>query len=199
MNPEEENLYKPDSSSTATAVAEPPPAPAPQAPPAPIPQAPPAAPPAGGSTVTWTTAEYFHHEHGSGWYALLFVAIIALTGVVYLLTKDYFASGTIVVVGAIVGVFAARKPGQINCELSNSGLRIGKKMYNFNQFKSFSVIRATESSSISLLPLKKFMPPVNVYFGAAEEEKITDILGQNLPYEERQQAGIDRLSNRLKF
>lgn len=203
MNPEEGNLYRPDSSSTATAVAEPPPAPVAQAPPAPAPQAPPdsppAIPPAGGSTVTWTTAEYYHHERGSGWYALLFIAIIALTGVVYLLTKDYFASGTILVVGAIVGVFAARKPGQVNCELSNTGLRIGEKMYNYTQFKSFSIIRAAESGSLSLLPIKKFMPAVNVYFGPADEEKITDVLGQHLPYEERQQAGIDRLSHRLKF
>ena len=197
---EEENLYKPDSSSTATAVAEPPPAPtAPQAPPTPVPQAPPAAPPSDNSTVTWTTAEYFHHEHGVGWFALLFVAIITLTGVVYLLTRDYFASGTILVVGAIVGIFATRKPGQVTCELSNSGLRIGEKLYNYSQFKSFSIIRATESSSISLLPLKKFMPPVNVYFGAADEEKITDVLGRHLPYEQRKQAGIDRLSNKLKF
>jgi len=130
---------------------------------------------------------------------ILLMVIIALTGLVYLLTKDYFASGTILVVGAIVGVFATRKPGQVNCELSDTGLRIGEKMYGYNQFKSFSIIRSAESNSFSLLPLKKFMPPVNVYFGPAEEEKITDILGQHLPYEERKQAGIDRLSSRLKF
>jgi len=195
MKPDGDDLYQPESSATATAVAEPPPAPVE----APISNSAPAQPPVDGGTITWTASEYIHHDRGAGWYGALFLGTIALAGGVYLLTKDYFATGAIVVVGAIVGAFAGRKPSQVTYELSSSGLRVGQKMYAYGLFKSFSIIRSGQASSISLLPLKRLMPPVDAYFGPADEEKITDVLGQHLPFEERKQAGIDRLSYKLRF
>ncbi|OGL34772.1 hypothetical protein A3F38_00995 [Candidatus Saccharibacteria bacterium RIFCSPHIGHO2_12_FULL_48_21] len=193
MNPEGEDFYKPGG---LTAVAEPPPAPAPPA----APNQPAAAPPTGDKdSITWTASEYYHHERGGSWYALLLVAMVVLAGATYLLTKDYFATGTIVLVGAIVGVFAGRKPKEVPYELSSSGLRVGDKLHLYSAFKSFSIIHGEGENSISLLPLKKFMPPVDAFFGAADEEKIIDILGQHLPYEERKVSGVDRLSHKLKF
>ena len=190
MNPEGEDFYKKDGAGTA--VAEPPltPSASPAAPPA---------PPSGGDSITWTATEYAHHDRGASWYLLLFLGTIGLAAAVYFLTKDYFAAGAIVVVGAIVGAFAVRKPGQVTYELSDSGLRVGQKLYSLSQFKSFSVTHDGAANSISLLPLKKFMPPVDAYFGPADEEKITDLLGKYLPYEQRKAAGIDRLSRKLKF
>lgn len=191
MNPDNDDLYKP--TGVATAVAEPPPAASAPAP------APTAAPPAGGGSVTWTASEYIHHERGASWYALLLVGTAVLAAGIYFLTKDYFATGAIAVVGILVGVFAGRKPRQITYQLTSSGLKIGEKLYGYGLFKSFSIIRGSEASSVSLMPLKKFMPPVDAFFGAADEEKIIDLIGQHLPYEERQQAGIDRLSHKLRF
>ncbi len=157
------------------------------------------APPAGSDSISWTAAEYTHHHKSPGWFAALFAATAVLAAATYFITKDYFATGTIVVLGIIVGSFGARKPRDVSYELSGSGFRVGQKLYTFNQFKSFSIIRGSHGSSISLLPLKKLMPPVEADFGPADEEKIMDIIGQHLPYEERKQAGIDRLSAKLKF
>ena len=191
MNPEGQDFYKPGGG--ATAVADQPPTPAPSA------GTPSQPPPADNSGLTWTATEYTHHDRGASWYAMLAGGTILLAAAVYFLTKDYFATGTIAVVGIIVGVFAARKPGQMTYELSDAGLRVGQKLYRYGQFKSFAIIRTNEASSISLLPLKKLMPPVEAFFGAADEEKMVDIIGRHLPYEERKQTGIDRLSHRLKF
>jgi hypothetical protein len=190
MNPEGEDFYHKESAGTA--VAEPPPAPAA------VPTAPPTGP-AGGGSITWAATEYTHHDRGASWYALLFLGTVGLAAAVYFLTKDYFATGSIVVLGIIVGAFAVRKPGQITYELSDSGLRVGQKLYSFNQFKSFSITHDGVANSVSLLPLKKFMPPVDAYFGPGDEEKITDLLGKHLPYEQRKAPGIDRLSRKLKF
>ncbi len=49
------------------------------------------------------------------------------------------------------------------------------------------------------MPLKKLMLPVAAYFGPGDEERIMDIIGQHLPYEERQMDPIDRLSRKLRF
>ncbi|MEX1995414.1 MAG: hypothetical protein WD887_01405 [Candidatus Saccharimonadales bacterium] len=151
------------------------------------------------TSISWSASEYIDHTRGAGWYGLLVLATAALTAGIYFITRDYFASGTIPIIGVVVGVFASRKPRQLSYELSESGFRVGQKTYPYNQFKSFSIIRDGALLSINLLPIKRFMVPVSAYFDAADEEKITDTIGVHLPYEERSMDGVDRLSRRLKF
>jgi hypothetical protein len=160
-----------------------------------------APPPSGGSrgTVSWTASEYIEHHHGPGWYMALLWATGAATAGVYFLTKEYFATGVIAVVGIIVAVFASRKPQQIKYELSDSGLRVGQKLYNYNLFKSFSVVKEGGFSSLNLSPLKRFMPPVSAHFETKDEEKIISAISDFLPYEQHKVDQIDRLSRKLRL
>lgn len=155
--------------------------------------------PAAKDSVSWTASEYIDHTHGASWYAVLLLATVGIAATIYFLTKDYFASGVTVVVGAIVGVFASRKPRQITYEISSSGIKVGEKMYSFSQFKSFTVLREGILTSVNLMPLKKFMPPISAYFEPKDEERITNALGNYLPYEERKMDSVDRLTRRLRL
>jgi hypothetical protein len=147
--------------------------------------------------VSWQAAEFIEHEHNSGWYTALFVGTILLAVLVYLTTKDYFATGTIVAVGIIVAIYAGHKPGQAQYEITDSGLIVNGKNYPFSSFKSFTLLKEGELSSVNLFPLKRFMPPVSAYFEPKDESKIVDAIGNHLPYEERKMDSIDRLSRRL--
>ena len=129
----------------------------------------------------------------------MLLVIAALGGVMYLVSKDYFAIATIVIIGLVVGFVAGRKPQQVAYELSASGLRVGPKLYPHGIFKSFAIVMDGALNSILLVPVKRFMPPVSVYYAAADEEKIVDILGNYLPYEDRGLDAIDRLTRRLHF
>ncbi|HEY5550151.1 MAG TPA: hypothetical protein VIK37_03080 [Candidatus Saccharimonadales bacterium] len=187
MNQDGQDFYKPEG---ATAVAD---APAPQ-PAAGIPTKPPT-----DRAFNWTASDFIDHNRGGSWYLLLFLGTAALTVGTYFLTKEYIAVGTIVAVGVIVAIYARQKPKQVTYELSSSGLRIGEKLYAYSLFKSFSLINDGLLNSVQLMPLKKLMPPISAYYQAADEEKITDILGQHLPIEEAKPSGIDRLSRRLRL
>lgn len=151
------------------------------------------------SSFGWTAPEYFEHNRSPMWYPVLFLLTAGIAGVVYLLTKDYFATGTIVVLGVIVAFAAGRKPKEFSCQVSSGGITIGPKTYQFGQFRSFGVIRESQIPSLELIPTKKFMPAVAVHFNAQDEAKITAIVGNYLPYEERKMAGIDKLAHRLGF
>lgn len=188
MNPEGEDFYKP---SGGTAVAD---APSPQS----VPSGAPASPPS-GNTFTWTASEYIEHHRGGSWYLLLALATAVLAAGIYFLTKEYFTAAIILVVGLIVGIYARQKPKQVTYELTSTGLRIGEKLYTYGLFKSFSTINEDGVNSVLLTPLKKFMPPVSAYYSAADEEKITDILGEHLPYEDAKPDNISRLSRRLRL
>ncbi|MBI2589017.1 hypothetical protein HYW35_02330 [Candidatus Saccharibacteria bacterium] len=149
--------------------------------------------------VSWTASEYIDHSRGPVWYILLSFITVLLAAAVYFLTKDRFATGLVAVVGIIVAVYSLKKPQQLTYELSESGLRAGEKVYTYRLFKSFAIIHEGALSSITFLPIKKFMPPLSIFFDAADEEKIVKILGQHLPYEQRGLDSMDRLTRRLRF
>src|SRR5438067_766422 len=85
--------------------------------------------------VIWTASEYIDHQRGASWYLLLVMGTAVLAALVYLLTKDYFATGIIIVVGLILGSVAHWKPRQVNYELSSSGFQADEKFYPFSLFK----------------------------------------------------------------
>ncbi len=151
------------------------------------------------STISWTASEYIDHSRGATWYLALTGGTIILSALVYLITKDYFATGVILMMGVIVGVFSRQKPKQMTYELSNSGLKAGGKTYPFSLFKSFALIREGALSSINLIPIKRFMPPLSIYFDPGDEQKIVSLLGSHLPLEEGGLDAIERLSRRLRF
>lgn len=182
--------YKPPG---ATAVAEPPPAPA-AAPPA----APPAQPPKGGS-VSWTASEYIDHDRGADWYLMLAGGTLVLAGLVYLISRDIISTSVVGIIGLLAGLLARRKPSQVAYELDDAGLRIGQKNYPYSLFKSFSITHDEALPSINLEPMKRFMPPVTIYFAGQDEEQITSALGAHLPYQDHKPDRIEQLSKRLRF
>src|SRR3989344_3506321 len=151
------------------------------------------------TTVTWTASEYINHAKGPAWYLVLIAGTILLAVGIYFITKDYFASGAIAIVGMIVGVFSTHKPNQVSYELSSSGLKAGEKVYPLSLFRSFALIREGVLSSINLIPIKRFMPPLSIYFDPSDEQKIISVLGEHLPLEEGGLDPIERLSRRLRF
>jgi hypothetical protein len=152
-----------------------------------------------GQTISWSASEYIEHQRGGSWYLLLIIGTAALSAILYLWTKDYFATGSIIIVGVVLGSVARWKPKQIDYELSSSGLQAGEKFYPLNQFKTFSIVHEGQLSSLVLNPLKRFMPPVSVFFDVNDEEKIMDVIGDHLPMEKGSTDRIDRLSRRLRF
>lgn len=149
--------------------------------------------------ISWTASEYIEHQRGASWYLALVGVTAAIAAGTYFATKEYFATGTIVVVGIIVATFVGHKPRQITYELSNSGLKAGNKTYNYSAFKSFAIISDGALSSLNLYPLKRFVPPISAYFEAKDQNRILGIIGERLPLEERGADRLENLSRRLKL
>lgn len=185
--------YKPNGDST--------PPPAPQQQFTPQPEQQPAAPVARQTenSVSWSASEFVAHQKTGGWYVMLLLAGIVVAGLVYLLTRDFVSAGTIVVVGVILGVFAARKPRTLQYQLDSRGIHIGNKSYPYSDFKSFSMIDEGPFNSIALTPLKRFMPNISIYFEPNDEEHITRVLSSYLPFEEGKKDAIDKLMHKIRF
>ena len=153
----------------------------------------------GDKPVSWTASEYIDHDNGLSWYGLLLLTTVAVATAIYFLTKDYWATGTILILGIIVGIAAARRPEQIVYELSSTGIKIGEKFYSFRSYRSFYIVKEGALHSISLMPLKKFTPALSIYFDPADEDKIIKKLSDRLPFEEHKMDAVEKISRRLRF
>jgi hypothetical protein len=149
--------------------------------------------------VTWSASEYIARHKGSKWYLILIVGTAILATLIYLLFRDFITVVAIVFAVILFGVSAGRKPRILTYRLNTSGLTIGQKFYPYPTFKSFSVIEEGPFSSISLWPLRRFMPPISIYYEPADEEQIVAILARHLPVENRQPDAVDHLMRSIRF
>jgi hypothetical protein len=149
--------------------------------------------------VSWSASEYIAHEKAPSWYAGVFAAAVALVAVIYLITRDTFASITVFIASIILLIYAGRKPRIKNYTVSENGISVGEKTFSYGEFRSFSVVSEDAINSIWLKPLKRFAPVVVMYFSPEDEQKIIDTLANFLPHEDRELDVIDRFSKRIRF
>jgi hypothetical protein len=151
-------------------------------------------------SIEWTASEYLANPKNSGWYGLLAAGSISLAVIVWFMTGGDIASTVVIcIVALVVGVFAARQPQTLTYRIDNRGLTIGEKFYPYEGFKSFSVANEHPIGYISLMPLKRFMPPLTIHYVPDDEDRISEVLSAYLPYEEHKPDMVDNFTRRLRF
>lgn len=149
--------------------------------------------------ISWTASEFIANQKNAGWYMILAASAAVIGGLVYLLTRDVISAVMVLVALGVIAFLASRQPRTMSYQLNNYGLQIGTRAYPYQEFKSFSVVEEGAVSSIVLMPMKRFMPMLNVYFDPADEERITDMLNDYLPYVETKLDVVERLMRRIRF
>jgi len=149
--------------------------------------------------VQWTASEFIEHSKNLTWYLLLAVGTVVFAAGLYLLTKDKVAAGVVVIVALTFGILANHKPRELAYAVDETGVHIGEKTYPYASFKSFAIVQENAIESIWLMPLKRFMPILTIYFDPNDEEKITDVLGAFLPLENHELDPVDKLLHKIRF
>lgn len=155
--------------------------------------------PASIKPVNWTASEFIDHEKNSSWFMGLAGLTAVAVGIIFLITKDLVTAVVIIIAAALFGVTAKRKPRTLEYQIDNVGVVIDGKQFPYDVFKSFSVLAEGAFNSIQLMPLKRFMPPISLYFPPENEQQIVTTLGSYLPHEDRTHDPIDRLMRRVRF
>lgn len=152
-----------------------------------------------GQAISWSASEYVAHQKTVGWYLLLVVAGFVLAVIVYLIMRDLVSATVIVLATILFAVYGARKPRVLQYRLDDKGITIGNSQFFYTQFRSFSVGRDGAFSSISLMPLKRFMPIMSMHFDPKDEDRIVTTLADRLPMEPSYKDPIDKLLQRIRF
>ncbi|MBP9738236.1 hypothetical protein KBD20_00960 [Candidatus Saccharibacteria bacterium] len=150
-------------------------------------------------TIQWQASEFVDHEKNNSWFVILAVGAFFMCGLVYLITRSVFSTFVVLVAVLAFGVTAKQKPRTMQYSLLPTGIQVGDKRYRYNDFRSFSLTREGALWSISLIPIKRFMPLLTIYFDPNDGEKIFDVLASQMPHEERKLDTVDQLMKRIRF
>ena len=149
-------------------------------------------------TVNWDAREYIPREKNTGWYVGLVIVCLVLVGVAIWLSWWTFAI-LVVLSGVALVVYSVRPPRVLHYSLGNKGLSEGNKLYNYEDYKAFGVLRENEHFAIILTPRKRFSPGVKVYFPEEHGEAIVDAFGARLPMEEVKLDFLDKIVSFLRI
>lgn len=149
--------------------------------------------------ISWTASEFIAHSKNKGWYVVLAAGALVAAAIVFLLTRDKITTGMIIIATILFGIMASRKPRELQYQIDDSALVIGDKVYNFADFKSFSLVQEEGVQSIWFMPMQRFMPGLSIYFAPEDEQRIFETLDDILPLENRQLDFIDKLMHRIRF
>lgn len=149
--------------------------------------------------VRWQAHEYIHHEKNTLWFVLFGVVVVALILLAIFVIQSITFAVLVPVMAASLLVYSHRPPRVLSYTLSRQGLHINERLYPFSDFKGFGVIRDEGEYSVMLIPTKRFMPGVSVYFPEEAGEAIVDMLGARLPMQELHLDFIDKLVRKLRI
>jgi hypothetical protein len=154
--------------------------------------------------LNWSALEYEEKERGPDWFWALGI-IVVTSSIAAIIFNDYFFAALLVLSGVLLGFFAIRKPATIFYELNNQGLKVGTRLYPFENIKSFWV-QIGQSEQAILNPLlfikseRVFMPIITIPIADEMAEDIHSmLLSRNIAEEEMKEHPSDKIMEALGF
>lgn len=150
------------------------------------------------SEVSWEASEYIQHDKDISWFIILSAIAFVLFGVALFFKQWTFAALVIAMTAAII-VYARRPPRTLHYKLGLHNFSIEGKPYSYSDFRAFGLSQEGPLHMVTLLPLKRFSPPVSMYFEEQDGEQIVDILAVHMPMEKLKPDFFDDLVRKLRF
>lgn len=148
--------------------------------------------------VSWDAEEYIIRSHNAWWYVALVLVTLGLSALAIWLQGWTFL--ILIILSAItVLVSNLRPPRKLHYKLDDEGLTEGAKLYKYEDFKAFGILKEENHFSAILIPRKRFGLQVKVYFPGNSGEAIVDQLGARLPMEEVKLDMLDKIVNFLRI
>lgn len=147
----------------------------------------------------WSASEFISHDKSPQWYMFLAGASLALSIVIFIITRQAISVAVVIVMTALFAVYGSAKPRTINYELTNKGIAVGEKFYPFSTVKSFSVINEGGMPYIQLLLQKRLSVPLTIYTAPEQIDTIATMLSDFVPYDQKKRDIADKFSSKIRF
>lgn len=149
--------------------------------------------------IRWQALEYMQHQHEPIWYVGFGATVLILIAVAIFVFKSPTFAVLVPVMAVALALYVRRPPATIDYTVSRKGIHVNDRLYTFDQFKSFSVVRQETTNHVVLIPRKRFQLGQNIYFPTEIGEKLVDMLAARLPMKEASPDIIDKLLAKLRL
>ncbi|MGB3023847.1 MAG: hypothetical protein WBB39_03525 [Candidatus Saccharimonadales bacterium] len=149
--------------------------------------------------VSWEASEFVHRQKDMIWFVGVGAVGLVLALIALLLLHSVTFMILIVVMVAALIFLAVRPPRIMSYQLFDQGLQINDRHYSFREFRAFGVVQEDAMYYITLLPVKRFAPAIDLYFPQEHGEQIVDTIGAHVPMQTMKPDIIDHLTRYLRF
>lgn len=149
--------------------------------------------------ISWEASESVHHEKDTVWFigVLVVAALLSMLSIFFI--KSWTFTLLIVVMVIALVVFAKRPPRLMQYQMTEHGIDVNGIHHSFREFRAFGVVQDGPFYYVSLLPIKRFMPAMDVYFPEEHGEDIVDLLGSKIPIQTIKPDMLDMVTKRIRF
>lgn len=93
----------------------------------------------GDEIIGWAVPEYEKHERPKSWY--IAASIVAVLLLIYSFWTANFLFAVIIIVASLVIILHdGREPDLVRFSITDEGIIIGRKFYDFDEIKDFSIV-----------------------------------------------------------
>jgi len=93
----------------------------------------------GQEIAAWQVPEYDKHERPRSWYISISVIVISLLLYSYFTANFLFA--VIIIIGSMIIIWNdGREPDLVRIALTSEGVEVGRKFYDYDELKNFSIV-----------------------------------------------------------
>jgi len=147
----------------------------------------------------WLAPEFIKYEKDRNWFIAGSIILAALL-FVSIFTKSYIMGITFFLIGVVTFIYAKKEPKIIQFSLNHRGIRIGNRLYDFEDLKSFWIFYdPPEIKEVCFRSRKLFMTHVRIPLGDEDPTKIREFLKRFLVEKKQEESLADILARRIGF
>lgn len=152
-----------------------------------------------GVIFKWRAPEFDYHPQ-KNLTSLLFGVLLCLGAIAALFFKNFLFSILLVISGGLVIHRSSQEPSELYFYISSRGMKIGARLYRFEDLESFWIFYDPPSFKELILRSKKALVPIiRVPLGEANPLEIREVLLRFLKEEKHEDSLVDVISRSLGF
>lgn len=93
----------------------------------------------GKEIISWEVPEYEQHERAKGWYVIAIIVALGLLAYCFY-TSNFLFAVIIILTSLVIILHDGREPNRVKIILANEGLVVGRKFYDYDEIKDFSIV-----------------------------------------------------------
>jgi hypothetical protein len=149
------------------------------------------------AVISWTAPEYVKFKKGWIWYTIFTVLFLGGAAIAYLFSSWTF-SLVLVAFFVVYMIFDQRKPKNVKVILSEVGIKVGSRIYQYGRIRTFWIIyNPPFAKTLNIRVHNEFLVDIEIQLGDQDPTVIYEFLSRKLPELEGKTESLLRHFERL--